>query len=183
MNKGHNFCPTANHAGGSCCEANKTCTRSTVCSSDIEQANSTLKFWACSNSPRCRKAGTSHIVTAPLNSSSVVTLTPFGDVVDDNLCNYLIQFPPNSKVGDKVYFRVNVITRGSVYYAIGNEYSDLMLAQGTAAKSVRYELSYPNRAYITVLARDNLRVEFNIYVWGFTNSTVTPNNNNTNNSS
>lgn len=53
-----------------------------------------------------------------------------------------------------------------------------MLAQGTASKSVRYELAYPNRVYLTVLARDVLRVDFNVHVWGFKNSTVRPNNNN-----
>lgn len=75
-----------------------------------------------------------------------------------------------------MYFRVNIITRGTVYYAIGNDYSDLMLAQGTAVKSVRYELAYPNRAYLTVLARDTFRVDYNIHVWGFKNSTVRGNN-------
>jgi hypothetical protein len=79
----------------------------------------------------------------PALDNSVTTLTRKGDVVRGQTCNFLLRFPSTAKTGDVIYFRVNINSRCSVYYTVAPSYSNNIVRSGTAAKSTRLQIVYP----------------------------------------
>lgn len=58
------------------------------------------------------------------NGKTFITLKQKGDVVLNNTCNFLIQFPTGSKTGDIMNFKVNLNTRAKVFYTIAQGYNN-----------------------------------------------------------
>lgn len=85
-----------------------------------------------------------------------------------NACNYLFKFPDGSKVNDKLYFRVNKASRAEVYFTItnGNLTVGTQISTGKVVTGTRYNLSYPEQAYVSVISTNMVAMDYNIYLWG-----------------
>jgi len=139
IDEGHNYCPTANKLSGTCCNSTSACTRTSICSNDVTDAN--FKMWACNNPSTCH-SGSSMTIT-PVLGGTAITLTQAGDVVRGQTCNFLIKFPTTAKTGDEIYFRANLKDRCTIYYTIAPGYNNNIIAKGTCAKSKINKISYP----------------------------------------
>ena len=108
----------------------------------------------------------SYKISPGLNATAT-TLTTKGNVVLDNVCPYLFQFPTGSGQNDNLYFRVNKADRAKVYYIIGTAFTDVNTQYGEAVKGLRYNLTYPQKAYLAVVATEIFAMDINIQVWAY----------------
>jgi hypothetical protein len=63
-----------------------------------------------------------------------------------------------------MHFRFNLLTRADAYYVIGTNYSDTAV-KGTAAKGIKYNMTFGQKAYISIVSNSVLGLDFNIYSW------------------
>lgn len=99
-----------------------------------------------------------------------------------------MKFPTSGKSGDVIYFRANLNKRCTIYYTVASSYSNSIVRSGTAGKSVKLNITYPEQVYLTITSTSTLALDYNIYLWGAvgaapnnTNNNTNPGTNNTNN--